>query len=76
MKAIVEYRKDVYSPILAEFNVSGRGNNHIMEKCALYGSMNDYGYWAIVYNLESPIYDKLMQKSGAPYIQIKGHKNG
>ena len=74
MKAIVQYRKSVYSPILAEFNVSGRGHNHIQEKCHLWGQMQGYGYWAIVYNLESPIYDKLMQKRGTPYIQAKGNK--
>ena len=69
MKAIVEFRKSVYSPILAEFNVLGRGHNHIQEKCHLWGQMQGYDYWSIVYNLESPTYDKLMQKSGAPYIK-------
>tara|TARA_R110000787_G_scaffold96186_1_gene199370 strand:- start:562 stop:783 length:222 start_codon:yes stop_codon:yes gene_type:complete len=69
MRAIVEYRKSVYSPILAEFNVSGRGHNHIQEKCHLYGSMRDYGYWSIVYNLENADFGKLMQKRGTPYIQ-------
>ena len=29
MRAIVEFRKDVYSPVLAEYNVAGRGHNHI-----------------------------------------------
>jgi len=69
MRAIVEYRKSVYSPILAEFNVLGRGKNHIQEKCHLWGSMRDYGYWSIVYNLENADFDKLMQKRGTPYIQ-------
>jgi len=31
--------------------------------------MQGFGYWSIVYNLENPNYDKLMQKRGTPYIQ-------
>tara|TARA_R110000772_G_scaffold55185_4_gene125856 strand:- start:592 stop:810 length:219 start_codon:yes stop_codon:yes gene_type:complete len=69
MRAIVEYRKSVYSPILAEFNVSGRGHNHIQEKCHLWGSMRDYGYWSIVYNLENADFNKLMTVNGWPTIR-------
>jgi hypothetical protein len=72
MQAIVEYRKDVYSPVLAEYNVSGRGHNHIAEKCGLWASMRDYGYTAIVYNIGSPSLDKLMTVNGWP--TIKGAK--
>jgi len=74
MKAIVEFRKSVYEPVLAEYNVSGRGHNHIQEKCALWGQMQSYGYWSIVYKLTSAKFDKLMQKHGTPYIQ-KGVNN-
>ena len=38
MQAIVEFRKSVYGPVLAEYNVAGRGHNHIQEKCASMGS--------------------------------------
>ena len=74
MRAIVEFRKDVYSPVLAEYNVAGRGHNHIQEKCALWGQMQAYGYWSTVYNLTSAKFDKLMQKHGTPYIQKRGAK--
>ena len=69
MKAIVEFRKDVYSPVLAEYNVAGRGHNHIQEKCALWGQMQEYGYWSIVYNLTSATYDKLITVDGWPTVR-------
>tara|TARA_R100001198_G_C5199297_1_gene188918 strand:- start:330 stop:548 length:219 start_codon:yes stop_codon:yes gene_type:complete len=69
MKAIVEFRESVYGPVLAEYNVAGRGHNHIQEKCALWGQMQGYGYWGVVYNLSSPIYDKLMTVNGWPTIR-------
>ena len=69
MQAIVEFRESVYGPVLAEYNVAGRGHNHIQEKCALWGQMQEYGYWAIVYNLTSPIYDKLVTVNGWPTIR-------
>ena len=72
MRAIVEFRESVYGPVLAEYNVAGRGHNHIQEKCALWGQMQSYGYWSIVYNLTSAKFDKLMQKHGTPYIQKMG----
>ena len=72
MRAIVEFRKSVYEPVLAEYNVAGRGHNHIQEKCALWGSMRGFGYWSVVYNRESASFDKLMQKHGTPYIQKRG----
>jgi hypothetical protein len=72
VRAVVEFRKDVYSPVLAEYNVAGRGHNHIQEKCHLWGQMQSYGYWSVVYNLESANFDKLMQKHGTPYIQKRG----
>jgi hypothetical protein len=72
MRAIVEFRESVYGPVLAEYNVAGRGHNHIQEKCALWGQMQSYGYWSIVYNLTSAKFDKLMQKHGTPYIQKRG----
>jgi len=72
MRAIVEFRESVYGPVLAEYNVAGRGHNHIQEKCALWGQMQSYGYWSIVYNLTGAKFDKLMQKHGTPYIQKRG----
>lgn len=72
MKAIVEFRESVYGPVLAEYNVAGCGHNHIQEKCHLLGSMRGFGYWSVVYNLESASFDKLMLKHGTPYIQKRG----
>jgi len=72
MQATVKFRANVYGPVLAEYNVAGRGQNHIQGKCALWGQMQSYGYWSIVYNLTSAKFDKLMQKHGTPYIQKRG----
>ena len=72
MRAIVEFRASVYGPVLAEYNVAGRGHNHIQEKCRLWGQMQSYGYCSTVYNLTSAKLDKLMQKHGTPYIQKRG----
>ena len=69
MQAIVEFREDVYGPVLAEYNVSGAGHNHIQEKCTLWAGMRDYGYWSIVFNLQSDKYQKLMTKNGFPFIK-------
>ena len=69
MRAIVEFRESVYGPVLAEYNVAGRGHNHIQEKCALWGQVQEYGYWSIVYNLTSPIYDKLITVNGWPTVR-------
>ena len=69
MRAIVEFRESVYGAVLAEYNVAGRGYNHIQEKCALWGQMQSYGYWSIVYNLTSPIYDKLGTVNGWPTVR-------
>ncbi len=63
------FRKSVYGPVLAEYNVAGRGHNHIQEKCALWGQMQEYGYWSIVYNLTSATYDKLMTVNGWPTVR-------
>ena len=69
MRAIVEFRASVYGPVLAEYNVAGRGHNHIQEKCHLWGSMREHGYWSIVYNLSNPGYDKIILRAGVPCIQ-------
>lgn len=69
MQAIVEFRHGVYGPILAEFNVSGAGHDHICEKCTLWADMHGYRYWAVVYGLNNPNYKKLMTKDGWPYIK-------
>ena len=69
MQAIVEFRRGVYGPILAEFNVSGAGHDHICEKCTLWADMHGYRYWAVVYGLNNPDYNKLMTRDGFPYIK-------
>jgi len=69
MQAIVEFRRDVYGPILAEYNVSGAGHDHINEKCNLWAHMREYGYWSVVYGLNNPDYNKLMTRDGFPYIK-------
>ncbi len=69
MKTIVEFRKDVYGPILAEYNVNGAGHNHIQEKCSLWGQMQNYGYWSVVYKLTNPAFDKLVTVDGWPTIR-------
>ena len=69
MRAIVEFRASVYGPVLAEYNVAGRGHNHIQEKCALWGQVQEYGYWSVVYNLTSATYDKLMTVNGCPTVR-------
>ena len=43
MQAIVEFRKDVYGPVLAEYNVSGAGHNHIQDKCTLWAECATMG---------------------------------
>jgi len=75
MQAIVEFRRDVYGPILAEYNVYGAGHDHINDKCHLWANMREYGYWSVVYGLNNPKYNKLMtNKGGWPYID--GAANG
>lgn len=69
MQAIVEFRRDVYGPILAEYNVSGAGHDHINQKCNLWAHMRDYGYWSVVYGHNNPHYNKLMTRDGFPYIK-------
>lgn len=64
MRAIVEFRQSVYGPVLAEYNVAGRGVNHIQNKCTEWASTRAYGYWSIVYNVGCPDYDRIVTVNG------------
>jgi len=76
MQAIVNFRKDMYSPIELSLNVAGRGSEHIWKICSIYSQSRgfDWPYWETYYHRSNDRLDRLMLKHGTPTIKtVSGH---